>query len=93
MQRASAPYNHLLSGIRKAMREHTPDQIDHEATTETSSMQLHLLLLQVAGGNPAVAERLREVVWQEYCDAGRPFGPSEKAMLSWLAHERQGRRQ
>lgn len=58
--------------------------------TEISSAQLRMQLLKVADGDPGLADGLRAAMWQEYCTANRPFGPSEEGMLIWLAHERRG---
>lgn len=48
---------------------------------------MRLKVVEAAGGDPHFAEALRGMIWQEYCKAGQPFGPSEEGMFRWL--ERQ----
>ncbi len=46
-------------------------------------------IIEVASGDPHLAEALRGMLWNEYCDAGQPFGPSEEAMFRWAAQQLQ----
>ena len=48
---------------------------------------MQLRIIEVAGGDLAFAEMLRGMIWQEYCDAEHPFGPTEEGMFLW--YERQ----
>ncbi len=47
---------------------------------------INLRLLQVAGGDTAFAEKLRELMWQMYSEAGLPMGVSEEGMYAWWTH-------
>lgn len=47
---------------------------------------LRLGVLQAAGGDPAFAAALRQILWDGYCHAGRPFGPDEDGMWTWWAY-------
>ena len=49
---------------------------------------LRLQLIQVAGGDPAFEARLREMIWHAYCEADRPYGPTEDGMFAWLAQQK-----
>lgn len=57
---------------------------------DTSGKEGRLRVLQVAGGDPAFAAKLREMLWHEYRAAGCPLGTSEEAMFRWLMQEEQG---
>ena len=57
--------------------------------TSTDSRDVRLKVVQVAGGDPHFAEALRGMMWQEYCEAGQPFGPSEEGMFLWMEHQLQ----
>ena len=60
--------------------------------TDASSSDVRLKVIRVAGGDLQFAETLRGMIWQEYCEAGQPFGPSEEAMFLWMEHQlQQGR--
>lgn len=48
---------------------------------------LRLKLIQVSGGDSAFAAKLREMIWHSYCEADRPFGPTEEDMFRWLEHQ------
>lgn len=45
---------------------------------------MRLKVVEVAGGDLRFAEALRGMIWQEYCEAGQPYGPSEEAMFRWM---------
>ena len=45
-----------------------------------------LRVLQVADGDPAVADALRAMMWDAYVGAGHPFGPDEDAMWTWWSY-------
>lgn len=55
--------------------------------TDTSSNDVRLKVIEVAGGDLHFAETLRRMIWQEYCEAGQPFGSSEEAMFLWMEHK------
>lgn len=70
------------------MKEQTTNRLDgNEARASLSHAELRLKIMQAAGGNSAFARKLREVIWQRYCRAGQPFGPSERGMMDWLVRE------
>ena len=48
-----------------------------------------LRVLQVADGDPALADALRQMMWHAYCEAGRPLGPDEDGMWAWWAFGQQ----
>ena len=54
---------------------------------DTPHTPLRLKLLQIAGGDAAFEAKLREMIWQEYCDAEWPYGPTEEGMFLWLEHQ------
>ena len=47
---------------------------------------LRLRVLRASGGDARQAEALQGRMWDAYCDAGRPLGPSEAAMWTWWAY-------
>ena len=51
------------------------------------AVRLHLL--RAADGDPHFAATLRGMLWQDYCDAGQPLGPSEDALFRWVAQTLQ----
>lgn len=73
--------------------QRTTGHFSGETVANLNAAQLKVRLLRVAGGDPMLAGQLRAAIWQEYCAADRPFGPSEEGMLLWLAHGRRGRQQ
>lgn len=46
-------------------------------------------IIQVAGGNAAFGDMLRQMMWTSYCDAGQPFGATEEGMYIWIEHQQQ----
>ncbi|MFQ5568723.1 MAG: hypothetical protein ACE5G0_03550 [Rhodothermales bacterium] len=54
-----------------------------------SSENIRLKFIQIAGGDAAFGEKLLEMAWQSYCEADRPFGPTEEGMFLWLEHQQQ----
>lgn len=70
------------------MEEQTTNRLgSNEASTRVERTELRLKIIQAAGGNTAFAKQLRGIIWQRYCQAGQPFGPSERGMMDWLARE------
>ena len=53
-----------------------------QAGTHDSTMGLKLL--QIAAGDAAFADKLREMFWQEYSDADYPYGASEEGLFRWM---------
>lgn len=62
----------------------TPDPV-----TAPSPTDLRLSLLRAADGDAHLAEALRQMMWDDYCRAGQPFGPDEEAMWAWWAYGQQ----
>lgn len=52
-----------------------------------AASRLHVVthVLRLAGGDPALATQIREMLWADYCDADAPFGVSEDGMYVWWA--------
>jgi hypothetical protein len=67
--------------IQKPVSNVTPDAV--------SDNGLALKIIQLAGGDPVFAARIREMMWREYCDADCPFGSSEKGMMIWWSHAQE----
>ena len=57
------------------------------AASKPPSEDIRLHLIQVAGGDPAFEAKLREMIWHAYCEADRPFGPTEDGMFVWLEQQ------
>ena len=65
--------SHPFGGIRPAAPRNT---------------DLRIRLIRLAGGDPAYEATLRAMIWQAYCGADQPFGPTEDGMFTWF--EQQG---
>ncbi len=59
------------------------------AASKPRDKDIRLHLIQVASGDPAFEAKLREMIWHAYCEADRPFGPTEDGMFVWLAQQKQ----
>lgn len=49
---------------------------------------LRLAVVRASDGDPALADALRQMLWDDYCRAGRPLGPDEDGMWAWWTFER-----
>lgn len=52
----------------------------------SSVSSLRLRLLHITGGDPNQATALHAMMWDAYCDAGRPLGPDDAAMWVWWSY-------
>ena len=52
----------------------------------SSLPDLRLHVLQTADGDAMLADALRQMMWDDYCRAGRPLGPTEEAMWTWWTY-------
>ncbi len=66
-------------------RESRP--IDHAVEPGPHQQGIRLKLIQIADGDLAFEAKLREMIWHSYCEADRPFGPTEEGMFTWLEQE------
>ena len=57
--------------------------------SRASGENIRLKFVQIAGGDAAFGAKLREIAWHSYCEADRPFGPTEEGMFLWLEHQQQ----
>lgn len=73
------------------MERQVSNQVSVTDTIEAHDKWMGLKLLQIAGGDQAFADKMRELLWQAYCDADCPFGGSEKGMAIWWAHSQNTR--
>ena len=55
-------------------------------TLAPSPTDLRLSVIRAADGDPALADALRRILWDDYCAAGRPYGPDEEGLWMWCAH-------
>lgn len=83
--------NRLKGPVHKKprlMEEQTTNHLNsREASASVNHEELRLKIIQAAGGNSTFARKLRGIIWQKYCQAGQPFGASERGMMEWLARE------
>ncbi len=61
-------------------------------SSSTASQRMQQQILQVAGGDPSVAQMLRGMLWDAYLHANCPFGSSEEGLFIWWEHQKQTRR-
>ncbi len=65
------------------MKKQESSPVDPEPRQEG----IRLKLIQIADGDLAFEAKLREMIWHSYCEADRPFGPTEEGMFTWLEQE------
>lgn len=64
---------------------HQPSNDEGEMIQESAhDHAMGLKLLQIAGGDVAFADKLREMFWQEYGEADYPYGASEEGLFRWM---------
>ena len=71
------------------MKDRSPRPSNGIANTNVKAGDVGLKIIEMAGGDPHFAEALRGMIWQEYCEAGQPFGPSEEGMFLWMERQLQ----
>jgi hypothetical protein len=80
-----------LPKVRSIMEKQTSS---HPGRSPASpAAELRLSMIQVAGGDAAVVDWLRAMIWDAYCAAACPFGATEDGMSVWWAHHQQTQRQ
>ena len=71
------------------MKDRSPRPSSDISNTNVDAHDVRLKVVEVAGGDPHFAEALSGMIWQEYCEAGQPFGPSEEGMFLWMGCQLQ----
>ncbi len=66
------------------MKDRSPRPSSDNFHTNVDAGDVGLKVIETSGGDPHFAEALRGMIWQEYCEAGQPFGPSEEGMFLWV---------
>lgn len=69
------------------MKDRSPRPSSDISNTNVDAGEVGLKVIEVAGGDPHFAEALRGMIWQEYGEAGQPFGPSEEGIFLWMRHQ------
>ena len=69
------------------MEREASRRLRNAAASKPHDQDIRLQLIQVAGGDPAFEAKLREMIWHAYCEADRPFGPTEDGMFVWLEQQ------
>ncbi len=69
------------------MEKHKSRPIDRVVNPGPRQDDIRLKLIQIADGDLAFGAKLREMIWHSYCEADRPFGPTEAGMFTWLEQE------
>lgn len=77
----------LRSGVLMTEKQRADDFNLHKE--KAPSIEGRLRVLQVAGGDPAFAAKLCEMLWRAYRAVGCPYGASEEGMFRWLMQEEQ----
>lgn len=68
------------------------DASNRTTSTSVSSQckeRVMLSLIQAAGGNPALVDGFKAMIWQAYSEADFPFGVTEEGMCLWWEHQQQ----
>ena len=71
------------------MKDRSPRPSSDISNTNVDAGDVGLKVIEAAGGDPHFAEALRGMIWQEYCEVGQPFGPSEEGMFLWMGRQSQ----
>ncbi len=73
--------------VKSGSMERQASRRRRAAAPKPAREDIRLQLIQIAGGDPAYEAKLREMIWQAYCEADRPYGPTEDDMFAWLEDE------